>query len=59
VDPFELAISETIDFRISIESFTPGAKWVWNLKTKDGSREEVHSFAITYGPSSRLLAERF
>jgi len=58
-EPFELAKVETIDFRMLIESFTPGAKWLWELRTTDSRREEVHSFAITYGQGSRLLAERF
>ena len=57
--PFELAKFDTVKFCISLESFSPGAKWLWELSTTDSRYREVHSFAITYGPGSRLLAERF
>jgi predicted RNA methylase len=57
--PFELKEFQTLSLRMSIESFAPGAKWVWELCADEIGRKELHEFAITYGPGSRLLAERF
>jgi len=50
---------EALRFHMSIQPFTPGSRWSWEISTNASQVAESHEFEITYGTDSRLMKERF